>query len=334
MEYQYPVLIIGQGIAGTLLSFELFQNNIPFKVIDNNSNNSASHLSGAALNPYSGKTEKGIKRRTEMYDAAMNSYTSIGNLLNSKIVNDFKLLIFDDPKESNKLLDSNFTPNFNYKEISKYDHVALVQNEILLKLWRRWLLKNDFLIEDSFQENELIINTEIIYRTEKYSKIIYCNGVAAMKQSLFSNIPFTKNRGDVLLLNIPELSEEYIYQIEKIRLLSKGNGIFWCGSNYIWEYEDMEPNKQWGAATLSILNRWLKLPFELKAHICAKRPTTAGQIPTIGWHPKNDLIGICNGLGTKGYSAGPLWIKDFVNNSILKEEDSMYQSFLNKHLKV
>ncbi|MEX0811237.1 MAG: FAD-binding protein [Chitinophagales bacterium] len=44
-------LIIGQGIAGTLLSFRLMQAGEDFLIIDKNKSHTASHIAGASINP-------------------------------------------------------------------------------------------------------------------------------------------------------------------------------------------------------------------------------------------------------------------------------------------
>jgi glycine/D-amino acid oxidase-like deaminating enzyme len=81
------------------------------------------------------------------------------------------------------------------------------------------------------------------------------------------------------------------------------------------------------------LQSWLKLPFSIKEHIVALRPTTAGQIPFIGIHPKHNAVAVFNGLGTRGFSAAPHWAKEFSALLIgIKEEmpdydQARFQSF-------
>jgi len=119
-------------------------------------------------------------------------------------------------------------------------------------------------------------------------------------------LPFTRNRGEALLLHIPGLSGQAIYH-SKLRLVPRGDDLFWCGSNYQWNYTSLEPDAAWRKNTIAELQRWLKLPFEVVDHIVAERPTTAGQVPLIGLHPGKPSAGILNGLGTRGFSAGPFW---------------------------
>lgn len=329
-----PVLIVGQGIAGTLLSFELWQKGVPFLVMDLRDPGCASRTSGAVLNPYSGRTLKGIGRRSTMYDIAVRKYEQIGDLLRTQIVRPAPLLLFgaEEPTVSfhNEAVQKNFTDTGN---IQYFEAVALVENDKLIGSWRAFLQNRGLLWEFAFEEEKIgFEDGNISYDGIPYSKIVLCNGVAAMRSSLFAGLRFTENRGDVLMLQIPDLPEDLVYQKDKLRLLPKGDALFWCGSNYLWAYDNMVPDEVWKNKTLQQLHSWLKAPFELKAHLCAKRPTAAGQIPFIGRHPRHPKIFICNGLGTKGFSAGPMWIEDLIEASLLANKPSLYQQVLNKWL--
>ena len=49
------VLIVGQGIAGTVLSYKLSQRNISHKVLDNNHQSAATHAAAGLINPITGR---------------------------------------------------------------------------------------------------------------------------------------------------------------------------------------------------------------------------------------------------------------------------------------
>jgi glycine/D-amino acid oxidase-like deaminating enzyme len=98
-----------------------------------------------------------------------------------------------------------------------------------------------------------------------------------------------------------------------LRLVPRSDGLFWCGSNYTWNFDNLLPDEQWKQDAIIELESWLKLPFTIKAHIVAQRPTTAGQIPFIGIHPEHNTVAIFNGLGTRGFSAGPYWASAFAD---------------------
>ena len=49
----------------------------------------------------------------------------------------------------------------------------------------------------------------------------------------------------------------------------------------------------------------LKVPYEIRDHKAAVRPTVKDRRPLLGVHPEFPNIFIFNGLGTKGASQGP-----------------------------
>lgn len=334
MHTSHPVLIVGQGIAGTLLSFMLYRRKIPFVVMDVPAVNPTSLTSGAVLNPYSGKTKPGEQRRSVMYDAAINIYREMESLLGIPLVSDGKLVFFDSDREPQPDQVGQFLDFFNhFTTVHVCDPVAMVHNETLLKAWSAFLKEKGLLLEEVFVEDLLAYReTAVEYKGSLWHAVIYCNGVAARDSVYFNPLRFTPNRGEVLYLRIEGLPEQVIFNKGKTRLIPKGNDLYWCGSNYNWHFEDMIPDEGWKATTIALLHNWLKLPFEVVHHTCAERPTTVGQIPFVGWHPLYKRIGICNGLGTKGFSAGPLWIRDFVDNMLLDKGSTQYQSVLDKFL--
>ncbi len=333
MHSTAPILIIGQGIAGTLLSFELFNAGIPFHVIDQVDQSTASWASGAVLNPYSGRTIKGISRRNQMYEVARGKYEQLETLIGKKIIRNTPLLLCteEDAVDNSAIPEHILNAFREQKQFEPYGAVALVDNALLLKKWRIFLEQRQYITNDLFDAAQLnSLDGPFKYQDKAYSKIIFCNGVAAQDSPLFAQLRFTQNRGDVLLIRSAQLDRDYIYQKDKLRLLPRAGDTFWCGSNYLWTYDDMVPDREWARQTIAQLKSWLQYDFEVEEHFCAKRPTTAGQIPFIGWHPIFPDIGICNGLGTKGFSAGPLWIENMVQESILNKRPAMFQYVLDK----
>lgn len=334
MHIHHPVLIVGQGIAGTLLSFMLYRRNIPFMVIDMPASNPTSYTSGAVLNPYSGKTKSGVRRRSVMYDTAIGIYQEMESFLGIPLVRDGSLVFFDSDREPQPEQAESFRDFFQHFEtVHICEPVAMVHNEVLLKAWNTFLKEEGLLMETVFEESLLVCTeADVQYNNASWHSVIYCNGVAARDSRYFSPLRFTHNRGEVLYLRIKGLPEHVIFNKGKTRLIPKGDNLYWCGSNYNWDFENMIPDETWKAETIAILQSWLKLPFEVIGHICAERPTTVGQIPFIGWHPLYNRLGICNGLGTKGFSAGPSWISHFVDDMLEEGGETQFQSVLDRFL--
>jgi len=319
---QTDFLIIGQGIAGTLLSFELMRHGKKVLVLDTADPFKASLVAGAVLNPMAGKHWSPAPQADIFLSKAHETYRNMEQLLGISILQETALHVFHESEEKRALFEqkqqlfpqylsiasNNDSPYFNISHgQGMIRGISVMDAKTLLAEARRYLKAQEAFMEAIFDENLLEIQQDSIrYKDITASKIIFCNGVAVMKSSFFQSLPFTRNRGDVLVLDIPELPETAVYH-RKLRLVPKGNQQFWCGSNYQWNFEDLLPDEGWRKASKAELRSWLKIPFKIKDHIVAERPTTAGQKPFVGIHPEYTSVAIFNGLGTRGFSSGPYW---------------------------
>ncbi|KAA5533614.1 FAD-binding oxidoreductase [Taibaiella lutea] len=321
---QTDFLIIGQGIAGTLLSLELIKHGKKVLVIDKENPYKSSLVAGAVLNPMAGKHWSPSPQAALFLPKAHGVYSNIEKLLSISILQETKLYVFHESEEKQLQFEQKQELFPQYLSIADSESpyfnalyccgiisgVSVINAPLLLSSVKSYLLAQDAFIEEDFDENLLEIEEDKVhYKNISASKIIFCNGVSAATGRFFQSLPFTKNRGEVLMLDIPALPEDAVYH-QKLRLVPKGNHQFWCGSNYKWDFEDLLPDEQWRKESEAELKSWLKIPFEIKNHIVAQRPTTAGQIPFVGFHPEYKTIAIFNGLGTRGFSSGPYWANE------------------------
>ena len=91
-------------------------------------------------------------------------------------------------------------------------------------------------------------------------------------------------------------------------------GLFWLGSNYLWEFEHENPTQEFYIQAEQLLQSWLKLPFKILEHRASVRPATIERRPFVGFHPKFHSVGILNGMGTKGCSLAPFFAKQLSEN--------------------
>lgn len=317
---QTDCIVVGLGIAGTLVSYELWKAGLSFIVIDDTAPSKASLVAGAVINPYNIKQWKTITHSDEYLPVALETYQQLEQLLACKLLHKKTMLVqaesavTDEPlhvssiaktpaKEQQTYLNKVFKNNKGFLEI---ENLWQVDATLLYQQWRQFLQQRNLLLEEQLQyENCDIQQDQILYKNIQAKKIIYCEGASAAANPLFHKLPFTRNRGEALLLSIPQLNPGFIYQ-HNARLVPANNNLFWFGSNYVWQYDDLLPDETWKAKTIDWLTHWLNIPFSVSNHIVAERPTTAGQFPLVGIHPAHSAVAILNGLGTKGFSLGPI----------------------------
>jgi len=315
MEIDY--LIIGQGIAGSLLSYELLQRNQRILVMDGPiSDRSASMAAGAVLYPQAGRKKIVSALRQAAIQQAVHTYSCMSAMAGKHFCTPLSLIDCPidpiTPKSGEEIPGAeSITRFFHTQEITSRQEVFTINAAALLQWWRNYLSSQNLFIETIFDEEGCVIHEKgVTYGAITANKIIFCRGAAEQRSPAFSSLPFTSNRGDYLLLAIPGLPDNAIYQGE-VRLIPKGAQLFWCGSNYIWKYDDLTPSATWRRQTEDYLDKWLRVPYTVVAHKAAERPTTAGQFPLMGFHPRIPHYAIFNGLGTKGFSEGPVLAQIF-----------------------
>lgn len=311
-------LIVGQGIAGTLISYELLKAGKSVMVIDKPGITNASYVAGAVINPFNiNSWELSSKSRLFIPDALI-TYRQLEKKIGQSFLEEKPMFLFSPGKYTGPPVENEHIYMLSNEEQRYADrcfyptalllklNVWQVQTEKLLNAWRLLLQNQDRLLQHHFDKNALqIAKDSITYDNIKYKAIIFCEGAAVDKNPFFSGLPFTKNRGEVLLVEIPGLRSSFVYH-HKIRLIpTDKEDLFWCGSTYTWRFNDLRPSESWRKDTLAYLQSWLRLPVTVKDHIVAERPTTGGQEPMVGEHPAHPGVYIFNGLGTKGFSMGP-----------------------------
>ncbi|HRO48070.1 FAD-dependent oxidoreductase [Agriterribacter sp.] len=323
MHPQY--LIIGQGIAGTLLSYALWKQGRSFIVIDEpHALPKASLVAGAVINPVNVNRWTMVASHQYYISAALKTYSSMEETLGMALMEAMPMLVFHKDETKRRLYneqqlllpayiqqpagaDVTLAQHFfsNKYGMGKVNRVWKIHAAQLLSAWSHFLKSKGLLIQEHFNIAECRLSAQgIQYKAIGAEKIIFCEGAAAINNPFFTTLPFTKNRGEALLLSVPGLPATYIYHYG-IRLVPAGEGLFWCGSNYRWQFNNLLPDENWRMQTEATLRQWLSLPFEVVDHVVAERPTTEGQQFLTGTHPAIPSVAIFNGLGTKGFSCGP-----------------------------
>jgi glycine/D-amino acid oxidase-like deaminating enzyme len=331
---QVDYLIIGQGICGTFLSYYLTKENKNFIVIDKQELITPSKVSAGIINPVTGRRMVKVWMAEQVLSFAHDAYTEIGNFLGVKAISqkniiDFfpnphqRLVFLERIEEGDPYLHS-YPEQNQFNQFFRYDfgcgeirHSYIAHLDILLPAWREQLKTNKQLLEENFEFENLATNERsILYKNITAQKIIFCDGLSSFQNPFFRQLPFAPNKGEVLIIEIPDLPVHYIYKKGFIVApLSAGN-LFWFGSNYQWNFPDPHPTKEFYEQGERHLKSWLKLPFKILEHKGAIRPATLERRPFVGFHPHQENIAILNGMGTKGCSLAPYFANQLVRQMI------------------
>jgi len=348
-------LIIGQGLCGTLLSRALMAAGRSVMVIDIAASDASSRVAGGLVNPVTGKRLVRSWMTEQLLPFAENVYRAIGDEIGADLVQRTSILEFFPTRESADLFSKRASEDpeylatihdskqwgeffrFNYG-IGAIAPALTVDLRAMLDGWRTVLAKRDALRSERFVVDELHTVPEgIRYRDVEASNVIFCDGVASAKGKWFSALPWSDDKGEVLILSIPGLPRENIYK-QGVSLVPWGNHLFWAGASHDWKHPHTGITEAFRAATVERLNYWLKLPYTVEDHISALRPANFDRKPFVGFHPVKKQVGIFNGMGGKGISMAPWFAAQFAehicnNTPLLPDVDvTRYKKMLERSL--
>jgi glycine/D-amino acid oxidase-like deaminating enzyme len=335
---QVSIIIIGQGLCGTWLSYYLKKAGISFVVIDKPQNQSASKIASGIINPVTGRRLVKTWMIDEVMPFAVDAYknfkTPNTNAINEDAINGTSAIracnvmdFFSAPDVEiafNKRLAEGaaYLTAVNDKETWRqyfnFDFGAgqiepcyLADVNGLLAVWRKYLKEENMLVKASFNEDDLVATGDgIRYENIEAEQIIYCDGIAAAQSKYFSRLPFAANKGEALIAEIPDLPATHIFK-KGMSLVPWKQGQYWIGSTYQWKFENELPTAIFREQATSWLQSFCKMPFTIVDHFAALRPATIERRPFVGFHPVQKKVGIFNGMGTKGVSLAPYFAHQF-----------------------
>jgi glycine/D-amino acid oxidase-like deaminating enzyme len=328
---QVNYLIIGQGISGTFLSWELQKRNQSFLVIDEANPFTASRVASGVINPVTGRRIVKTWMIDQLMPFAWQAYQNIGTLLQADCI------------ASKNIIDLFATPQMRLAFLERFEkdpqYLALPANEndkldylnyelgygiispcywinlaLLLDRYRSRLQQSNRLLEEHFNINALTVTpNSIAYKNITAEKIIFCDGVAGFNNPYFRNLPYAANKGEAILVEINDLPATQLIK-KGYSLVPWKDNVFWLGASYLWEFEDDKPTKGFYRFAENWLRLTLKLPFKIVDHLAAVRPATLERRPFIGIHPEQKAVVIFNGMGTKGCSLTPYFASELADH--------------------
>lgn len=164
-----------------------------------------------------------------------------------------------------------------------------------------------------------------------FDEIIFCSGYRSKDISLFSELPIIPNKGEVLLLEIPDLRIPFVLS-KKVYLIPQGEQKFICGSTYKNQFDDPHPTQSGKEEICFHLEKALKVPYKVLEQRSGIRPTTPNRRPVLGTHPAHDHLHYFGGFGTKGVLLSPYFSKKMAEYVCGGKEDFLKEVSIGRYL--
>lgn len=310
-------LIVGQGLAGTLVGFRLERAGHVVQYQDAPGQTAASEVAAGIINPITGRRFVKSWKIDELIPEAIDVYTQLGKLLGANYwhpqslirtlynrgdLNDWQVRSADegyqryleDEPDIGRISDLT-QPVFAYAGVRHAGRVSVGQ---LVRDYRGKLMT-----ENRF-EGKAFDYSRVSDSLQAADRIIFCEGWRGRFNPYFDFAGHSGNKGEVLFVRTkaPQLDRMFKH---RVFLVPVAGDLYWVGATSENRFADESVTAANRSFLEDRLAEVLKVPYEIVRQQAAVRPTTKDRRMLVGAHPENKQLFILNGLGTKGASLGP-----------------------------
>jgi glycine oxidase len=323
------ILVVGQGIAGTVLCQFLERKGLKIHLIDNGFKTSCSTIAAGIYHPFVFKNFGFAWRADEFITEAVSFYQKSEKLLESKFhfQEDF-FRIFKDVEEQNNWFAA--SENNTYKKYFTDELTNLpdmiapfgsakatayrVDLSIYLSAYREHLKKQHSYTEADFDFHKLNLSDKNGLNTYNndisFKKIIFCEGHKFVSNPFFNYLPANLTKGEILHITSTNLHKAGIIN-KGCFLLALKNNKYIVGATYNWKTLDYNISLEAKEELTQKIEEISPANYDISHQYAGIRPTIPDRKPLLGVHPSYENVYIFNGLGSKGVMMAPLLARYF-----------------------
>ncbi len=336
----YDTLIIGQGLAGSILAWRLIHAGQRVRVIDDELATSSSKAAAGLINPLAGMRFNCPPHTAQWLDNAHQLYQTLEDafdqqfhfplgmlrLFRSEEQKRFHQRRKEDPVSKHYLGDSYTAGNSGEPvddEFGSFEqsHTGYIETKPLLSELRDWLESRDAYHAQRIDHNAIRPQADrVTLGNLQATQLIFCEGFRVQQNPWFRYLPMTPDKGEILTLRSEKkLASQMINGAHW--LIPLANGKYRFGATHEHQQLDNQPT---GNARTQLIEGMNKLLHHTGAvciadHEAGVRPSTRDRLPFIGAHPQEPRLKIFNGFGARGALTIPWYAQQFVAH-LLNEE--------------
>jgi glycine/D-amino acid oxidase-like deaminating enzyme len=302
------ILIVGQGLAGTLLGWELERAGIRFALADAGHEHAASRVAGGIINPITGQRIVKSWRVDTFLPAAREAYRALESELGVPLWSERRVRrLYRDERERRVLAEKQARGDLtDYAGATDgegfwIEGAARVDVPRLLTAARsRWRAAGVLREE----------RVDFTAAREQYELVIDCTGAAGGR---FHFVPWSHSKGETLTLAIDGLAPGVILN-RGHWLLSLGAGMAQVGATHQPARTDLMLTPAARLELAASVAAMSARPFAVTGHRAGVRVYLADKRPAVGRHPSDSRLGVFNGLGGKGALFAPALARQWVGH--------------------
>ncbi|GHC10407.1 NAD(P)/FAD-dependent oxidoreductase [Cerasicoccus arenae] len=312
-------IIVGQGMAGSVLAWELHQRGHTVRIIDDGHRTSSSRVAAGMVNPVQGQRLTLAWRIEDCLPVARQFFDEMAEQFGRVFFRPAPILrLVASEKEHDYLekrqADERFTPYLGeFMAPSEnaplnddhgglfINHSGYVETNPLLDYLQTYFREHDILCDAEFDHAEFVVTeNEVRWRDQTAERIIFAEGWRILENPFFREFNFQPNKGEILTLKSDQPFPTHPVNRGKW-IIPQPDGSAWCGSTYGRGKTDLETTPTGRDEILHQVEATLPThELSVTGHRAGIRCAAGDHIPRAGWHPDHPRIGVFNGFGSKG----------------------------------
>jgi glycine/D-amino acid oxidase-like deaminating enzyme len=330
-------ILVGQGIAGSLLAWYLHRAGQKLAVFDQANDSSASLVAGGIVNPVAGQRLVKLELADEYLAEALDCFSKMENSYAANFITAIpflRLFASTDEKQLYEMRAKEVSyAGFLTQAREKYEELKIEESRFdssygsVLQLnthtvdttkWlsgcRHFLQAQHLYMNETFHHDSLSLDQGVTVGELQADRIVFCEGMAGGSNPWFDCVPYSFSKGELLTVRSSKPLTNCIVS-KGMWLLPLAENHYKLGATYEWEYETREPtnvNRQRlleGMESLFNKSYLNNATIEVVKHEAGVRPGVQDRMPVLGMAPDNSRLFIFNGLGSKGLLWGPYYAR-------------------------
>lgn len=316
------LLIVGLGLAGGLLSWELMRRRCDFVVVDDNANASSSLAAAGLITPVTGKRLAMRPDAEVLLEAAEPLYEDLARRLGARFLRPVPCLrLFADEAERGYFERRRRDPGYSgflgreatAEELAVFRapyggawlrRTAYLDTPALIAHIRQHLATARRLLVRRLDADTLIpaAGGGIRWGRLRARRVVFCEGFQAARNPWFARLPWQAAKGEILHLELhgpPALPDALINWGKW--LAPRADGSYRLGATHSWSPLDARTTSSAREELLAHLDdRVPGLRVRVIRQVAGVRPATRDRLPFLGRHLEMPALSIFNGFGAKG----------------------------------
>ena len=320
-EAQIDSLIIGQGLAGSLLAWQLIRAGRTVCVIDDGHQSSSSLIAAGLINPLAGMR---FNRRPEMdawLQASDRCYAELAERFGARFFHPLPMLRLFRSRDqqrfytrrlqdnaSRELLGGAFAAEACPEPVLAPEggfiqrRTGYVDLPLLLRTLRNWLREQGSLREHSLDYHDIDLGTDQVrIGALTARRLVFCDGAQLRFNPWFHDLPLAPDQGEILNLHIDGWHPRHIVNGAHW-LVPLTDGELRLGATHEHTQLDKGPTRAGAHQLLDGLDALLPARYErtVLQHQAGIRPSTRDRYPLIGRRRDHPQLWVFNGFGARG----------------------------------